>query len=396
MNLISDIVADAHEFKKIRHLLHANPETAFEEHDTSTLVSQKLEEWGLEVYSGMAGTGVIGVLKGQPGTKAVGLRADMDALPMQENNTFSHCSTRKGKMHACGHDGHTAMLLAAAKQLSADRSFKGTVNFIFQPAEEGGGGAKRMIEEGLFEKFECDAVFALHNWPGLKAGTFATRPGPIMASCNQFSITIHGKGGHAAIPHQSADPVLASAQVVSALQSVVSRNTSPLESAVLSVTSLQAGSSFNIIPDQARIGGTVRTFSLAVLDMIEQRMQALATLTAQAHGCQAEFSFVRQAIPTVNDAEQTAFAVEVMQSIVGEAKVNHDVEPTMGAEDFAFMLAEKPGCYAFIGNDSAKQGSNFGLHHPEYDFNDDLIALGASYWVKLAKAFLDSPNQIKN
>lgn len=394
MNLISDIVADAHEFKKIRHLLHANPEIAFEEHDTSTLVSQKLEEWGLEVYSGMAGTGVIGVLKGQPGTKAIGLRADMDALPMQENNTFAHCSTRKGKMHACGHDGHTAMLLAAARQLSADRSFTGTVNFIFQPAEEGGGGAKRMIEEGLFDKFECDAVFALHNWPGLKAGTFATRPGPIMASCNQFSITIHGKGGHAAIPHQSADPVLAAAQVVSALQSVVSRNTSPLESAVLSVTSLQAGSSFNIIPDQARIGGTVRTFSLAVLDMIEQRMQALATLTAQAHGCQAEFNFVRQAIPTVNHAEQTAFAVEVMQSIVGEAKVNQDVEPTMGAEDFAFMLAEKPGCYAFIGNDRANQGSNFGLHHPQYDFNDDLIALGASYWVRLAHAFLNDAHAL--
>jgi len=390
MNLIADIVAASHEFKEIRHRLHAHPETAFEEHDTSQLVVEKLKEWGLEVYTGMAGTGVIGVLRGQPGAKSIGLRADMDALPMQEHNTFAHCSTRNGKMHACGHDGHTAMLLAAAKQLSLDPGFRGTIHFIFQPAEEGGGGAKRMIEEGLFERFPCDAVFALHNWPGLQAGTFATRPGPIMASCNQFSITIHGKGGHAAMPQKTIDPVLAAAQVVCALQSVVSRNTSPLESAVVSVTSLQAGSSFNIIPEQAQIGGTVRTFSVTVLDMIEKRMQEISTLTAQTHGCQAEFHFHRQAIPTVNDAEQTAFAVAVMKSIVGDTHVNSNVEPTMGAEDFAFMLAERPGCYAFIGNDSARQGDNFGLHHPAYDFNDDLISLGASYWVKLANAFLSS------
>lgn len=390
MNLIADIVAGSHEFKEIRHRLHAHPETAFEEHDTSQLVANKLKEWGLEVYSGIAGTGVIGVLRGQLGTKSIGLRADMDALPMQEHNTFAHCSTRHGKMHACGHDGHTAMLLAAAKQLAFDRSFQGTIHFIFQPAEEGGGGAKRMIEEGLFERFPCDAVFALHNWPGLKAGTFATRSGPIMASCNQFSITIHGQGGHAAMPQKSIDPVLAAAHVVSALQSVVSRNASPLESAVLSVTRLQAGSSFNIIPDHAHISGTVRTFSLSVLDMIEKRMEEISTLTAKAHGCRAEFDFHRQAIPTVNDADQTAFAVEVMQAIVGADKVNMNVEPTMGAEDFAFMLARKPGCYAFIGNDGEDQHRcNFGLHHPQYDFNDEVIALGASYWVKLAKTFLD-------
>ncbi|MGY1488952.1 M20 aminoacylase family protein [Methylobacillus pratensis] len=389
-NLIPDIVARSAEFKGIRRLLHAHPETAFEEHETGTLIASKLNEWGIEVHCGIGGTGVVGVLRGRPGDKCIGLRADMDALPMQEGNSFAHCSRYREKMHACGHDGHVAMLLAAARQLAESSEFKGTVNFIFQPAEEGGSGAKRMIADGLFERFPCDAVFALHNWPGLAAGTFATRPGPIMASCNEFNITIHGKGGHAAIPQQSNDPILAAAQVVSALQSVVSRNISPLDSVVLSVTRLQAGTGFNIIPDSAQIGGTVRTFSLPVLDMMEKRMESICKLTAQAHGCSAEFRFLRQSIPTVNDAEQTALALDVMRSVVGQDQVNAEAEPTMGAEDFAFMLAKRPGCYAFIGNDAQSPATErFGLHHPRYDFNDDLIPLGASYWVKLVNAFLD-------
>jgi amidohydrolase len=390
MNLIPDVVEQSNAFKSIRRHIHAHPEIAFEEYDTSKLVAGMLEEWGLEVHREIAGTGVVGVLRGQAGAKSIGLRADMDALPMQENNTFSHCSHNNGKMHGCGHDGHITMLLAAARHLSLNRTFKGAINFIFQPAEEGGGGAKRMIEEGLFERFPCDAVFALHNWPGLHAGEFATRSGPIMASCNQFSITVHGRGGHAAMPQHTIDPILAAANIVSALQSVVSRNTSPLDNAVLSVTSLQAGSSFNIIPDQARIGGTVRTFDMTVLDMIEKRMEDISKLTAQAHGCHAEFSFHRQSIATVNDADQTAFASSIMSAIVGSENVNTDIEPTMGAEDFAYMLSERPGCYAFIGNDmQAKNSRNFSLHHPSYDFNDDVISLGASYWVKLANAFLD-------
>jgi amidohydrolase len=393
MNLINDVVEQSDEFRKIRHRLHANPEIAFEEYETSKLVSSLLEEWGVEVYRNIAGTGVVGVLRGQAGSKSIGLRADMDALPMQENNTFSHCSHNHGKMHGCGHDGHTTMLLAAARHLSLKRTFKGTINFIFQPAEEGGGGAKRMIEERLFERFPCDAVFALHNWPGVNAGEFAARPGPIMASCNEFRITVHGRGGHAAMPQHVIDPILAAANIVSTLQSVVSRNTSPLDNVVLSVTSVQAGSSFNIIPDQAQIGGTVRTFNMSVLDMVERRMQEIANLTAQAHGCHAEFSFHRQSIPTVNDADQTEFALDIMSSLVGVKNVNRNIEPTMGAEDFAFMLAQRPGCYAFIGNDvKSDSGQNFGLHHPNYDFNDDVISLGASYWVKLANAFLGHAN----
>lgn len=390
-SLIPDIVARSAEFKIIRRLLHAHPETAFEEHETSTLIANKLKEWGIEVHNSIGGTGVVGVLRGQPGGKSIGMRADMDALPMQESNTFPHRSRLSGKMHACGHDGHATMLLAAAHQLAQHREFKGIINFIFQPAEEGGSGANQMIQDGLFERFPCDAVFALHNWPGLAAGTFATRSGPIMASCNQFKITIHGKGGHAAMPQQSNDPILAAAHIVSTLQSVVSRNTSPLDSVVLSVTHLQAGTGFNITPESAQIGGTVRTFSLSVLDMVEKRMEGICKLTAQAHDCVAEFSFHRQSIPTVNDIDQTAFALDIMRSIVGEDQVSADIEPTMGAEDFAFMLAKKPGCYAFIGNDAIAKNfdrEKFGLHHPRYDFNDDLIPLGASYWVKLAHTFL--------
>lgn len=390
-NLIPEIVSSSSEFKSIRRLLHARPETAFEEHETSTLVAEKLKEWGIEVHKGIGGTGVVGVLRGLSGVKSIGLRADMDALPMEECNTFPHRSQFSGKMHACGHDGHTTMLLAAAHYLSQRRNFKGIINFIFQPAEEGGCGAEQMIQDGLFERFPCDAVFALHNWPGLPAGEFATRPGPIMASCNQFKITIHGKGGHAAMPQQSNDPILAASHIVSSLQSVVSRSTSPLDSVVLSVTNIQAGTGFNITPDSAQIGGTVRTFSLPLLDMVEKRMENICKYTAQANGCIAEFNFHRQSIPTVNDIDQTNFSLDVMRSIVGEEKVDSATEPTMGAEDFAFMLAKKPGCYAFIGNGGFEKElelETFGLHHPRYDFNDDVISLGASYWVKLAQAFL--------
>lgn len=390
-DLVPEIVANSEEFKRIRRLLHAQPEAAFEEYQTSSLVTKKLKEWGIDVHSDIGGTGIVGVLRGRSGPKSIGLRADMDALPMEEGNTFPHRSRISGRMHACGHDGHTTMLLAAAHHLAQRRAFKGVVNFIFQPAEEDGSGAARMIQDGLFERFPCDAIFALHNWPGLVAGTFATRPGAIMASCNKFKITIYGKGGHAAMPEQNRDPILVAAHVVSALQSVVSRNSSPLDSVVLSVTYLQGGTGFNITPDDAQIGGTVRTFSLSVLDMVERRMESICKLTAQTYGCDAQFSFYRQSIPTVNDVDQTSFALDTMRSIVGPDKVSANIEPTMGAEDFAYMLAKKPGCYAFIGNDAETKDlekENFGLHHPRYDFNDHLIPLGASYWVRLTHAFL--------
>ncbi|MCB5190919.1 M20 family metallopeptidase [Methylobacillus arboreus] len=398
MDLIPEILASVAEFEGIRHVIHAHPETGYEEHQTSALIADKLAEWGLEVHRGISGTGVVGVLHGYQSGRSIGLRADMDALNMQEQNDFAYRSRYAGKMHACGHDGHVAMLLAAARQLAFKPDFKGTVNFIFQPAEEGGSGAARMMEEGLFERFPCDAIFALHNWPGLPAGEFATRPGPIMASCNEFRITIYGKGSHAAIPQDGADPILTAAHIVCALQSVVTRNKRPIDSAVLSVTQIEAGTSFNIIPDTARIGGTVRTFSLEVLDMMEQRMQEIVLLTAQAHGCNADFSFLRQSMPTINDATQTAFACGIMRQVAGADKVNDAVEPTMGAEDFAYMLAKKPGCYAFIGNGAKPRSGNhvYGLHHPRYDFNDGIIPLGASYWVKLVTAFLDDAEQLSD
>jgi len=318
----------------------------------------------------------------------------MDALPLQEHNTFSHSSQNPGKMHACGHDGHTAMLLGAAEYLSNHRDFKGTVIFIFQPAEEGGAGAREMIKDGLFKQFPCDAVFGLHNWPGLAEGNFGVTAGPMMASSNTFEITIKGKGGHAALPHNSADPVLTGVQVVQALQSIVTRNKRPVDAAVLSVTQFHAGETSNVIPDSAFIGGTIRTFTLEVLDLMEQRLREIAEHTANAFDCHAEIIFSRNYPPLINHAKEVRFAGEVMKELVGEDRVDMDIDPTMGAEDFAFMLLEKPGCYVFLGNgdgDHRSVGHGMGpchLHNPSYDFNDALIPIGVSYWVKLAQRYL--------
>ena len=396
MKTIDSIVTQAAEMATLRRDIHAHPELCFKEVRTAEVVAQKLTEWGIPIHRGLGTTGVVGIVKNGTSNRAIGLRADMDALPMQEFNTFSHASQHAGKMHACGHDGHTAMLLAAAQHLAKHRHFDGTVYLIFQPAEEGGGGAREMIKEGLFEQFPMDAVFGMHNWPGGEVGQFAASAGPVMASSNDFCITIKGKGGHAAMPHNGLDPVPVACQMVLAFQTIISRNTRPIDAGVVSVTMIHAGEANNVIPDSVELRGTVRTFTVAVLDRIEQRMRQIAEHTCAAFEATCEFEFVRNYPPTINSAKEAEFARQVMASIVGEDQVLVQ-EPTMGAEDFSFMLQAKPGCYSFIFNgDGAHREMGHGggpcmLHNPSYDFNDDLIPLGATYWVRLAEAWLKAP-----
>ena len=395
MNLIDRVVQFHHEIRDIRRDIHAHPELRFEEHRTADVVAAKLQEWGIPVLRGLGGTGVVGTISNGTSGRAIGLRADIDALPMQEHNEFPHRSRNHGRMHACGHDGHTAMLLGAARYLAKHRNFDGTVHLIFQPAEEGGAGAQRMIDDGLFEKAPCDAVFGMHNWPGMKVGQFALLEGPVMASSNEFTITISGKGGHAAMPHNGVDPVLVATHVVQALQSIITRNKKPIDTAVISATQIHAGDAFNVIPDSATINGTVRTFTIEVLDLVETRMRQIVEQLPTAFGASGSLKFHRNYPPTINHAAETGFARRVLQDIVGADNVL-DFEPTMGSEDFAFMLQVKPGCYIAIGNgdgDHRESGHGMGpcmLHNPSYDFNDDLIPIGATYWVRLAESFLAS------
>jgi amidohydrolase len=394
MQLIDSIVEFQSELQRIRRDIHAHPELRFEEKRTAELVAQKLTEWGIPILRGMGGTGVVGVIKNGGSTRSIGLRADMDALPMQEFNQFPHASRHEGIMHGCGHDGHTAMLLGAAYYLSRHRQFDGTVYLIFQPAEEGGGGAKRMMDDGLFEQCPMDAVFGMHNWPGTATGAFGVTAGPMMASSNEFEVVIKGKGAHAAQPYKGIDPIMVAVQIAQSWQTIITRNRNPLDAAVLSITQIHAGSATNVIPDEATLTGTVRTFTLPVLDLIEERMRTIARHTADAFDAQIDFCFVRNYPPLINHAKETEFAVDVMRSVVGADKVDTHAEPTMGAEDFAYMLQEKPGCYVFLGNgDGAHRLTGHGLgpcnlHNPSYDFNDDLLPIGATYWVRLAEAFL--------
>ncbi len=400
MKLIDDIVAATPGITQVRRDIHAHPELCFQEVRTADLVATKLTEWGIPIHRGLGTTGVVGTVHGRDGGacgRAIGLRADMDALPMTELNTFPHASTHAGKMHACGHDGHTAMLLAAAQHLAQHRDFDGTVYLIFQPAEEGGGGAREMIKDGLFDKFPMDAVYGMHNWPGLPVGSFAVSAGPVMASSNEFHITIRGKGGHAALPHNGIDPVPVACQMVQAFQTIVTRNKKPVDAAVISVTMIHTGEATNVIPDSCEIQGTVRTFSIEVLDLIEQRMREVAQHTSAAFGATCEFKFKRNYPPTINHPNEAAFARQVMAGLVGAEQVLPQ-EPTMGAEDFAYMLQARPGAYVFIANgDGAHRGAYEGgghdvgpcmLHNPHYDFNDALIPLGASFWVKLVEQWL--------
>jgi hippurate hydrolase len=393
MKVLDSLALEAAGIVAVRRDIHAHPELSFEEQRTADVVAAKLTEWGIEVHRGMGRTGVVGVLKHGSSDRTIGLRADMDALPMQEFNQFPHTSQHAGKMHACGHDGHVAMLLAAAQHLSRVQNFDGTVYFIFQPAEEGGGGAREMMKDGLFAKFPMQAVFGMHNWPGLEVGKFALSAGPVMASSNEFKITIHGKGSHAALPHNGIDPVPVACQMVQAFQTIISRNKKPLDAGVISVTMIHTGEATNVVPDVCEMQGTVRTFSVEVLDLIEQRMREVAQHTCAAFGASCSFEFERNYPPTINHAAETAFAQGVMAGVVGQDNVVLQ-EPTMGAEDFSYMLQAVPGAYCFIGNGDGvhrEMGHGEGpctLHNPNYDFNDDLIPLGGTYWVRLVEAWL--------
>jgi hippurate hydrolase len=391
MQVIDTIAAQAAGIAAVRRDIHAHPELCFEELRTADLVAQNLADWGIPIHRGLGTTGVVGIVHGRDGGacgRAIGLRADMDALPMQEFNTFDHASRHPGKMHACGHDGHTAMLLAAAQHLAQHRDFDGTVYLIFQPAEEGGGGAREMIKDGLFERFPMEAVFGMHNWPGMAVGQFAVSPGPVMASTSEFKITIRGKGGHAAMPHTGIDPVPIACQMVQSFQTIISRNKKPVDAGVISVTMIHAGEATNVVPDSCELQGTVRTFTLEVLDLIEQRMRKIAQHACAAHDAQCEFEFVRNYPPTVNAPAEAAFARKA--NVLAQ-------EPTMGAEDFSYMLQALPGAYCFIANgdgDHRAMGHGGGpctLHNPSYDFNDALIPLGATYWVRLAHEWLNQP-----
>ncbi|MBT5264165.1 MAG: amidohydrolase [Rhodospirillaceae bacterium] len=384
INRIADFHDDMTEW---RQQLHRHPETAYEEFWTSDYIAERLESFGIEIHRGLAGTGVIGTLKGQSDNgKAIALRADMDALDIIEANDFAHKSLNPGKMHACGHDGHSTMLLGAAKYLSETRNFDGTVHFIFQPAEENEGGAKRMVEEGLFDKFPVDTVWGMHNWPGMPVGTFATKEGPMMAAYDNFDITIQGVGGHGAMPHLGVDPILVGSHIVTQLQAIPARNISAMDAVVISVTQFHGGDAYNVIPDKITLAGTVRTFNAAVQDEMGPRMKTIVDGVCSSFGASAEFVYRKGYPPTINSEDATRAASEVLSEMVGSDKVMRDPTPAMGSEDFSFMLLERPGTYIWIGNGPAKPEQQ--LHNPGYDFNDEVLPIGATYWSRLVETQL--------
>lgn len=375
----------------LRRDIHAHPELAFGEVRTSDLVARELAAYGLEVHRGLAKTGVVGILRWGSGKRAVGLRADMDALPLLEKNSFPHHSQHEGKMHGCGHDGHTAMLLGAARYLGQHHDefdLDGTLYFIFQPAEESEGGAAVMIEDGLFSLFPMDSVFGLHNWPGIPAGEIAVMPGPVMAGTCALQISVSGHGCHAAMPNLGVDTMLTASHLVLALQSVVARNVHPCESAVVSVTQIHGGEALNVIPDDAVLRGTIRTFKPDVQETVERSIERICAGVASAFGAQINVVFDQRYPPTVNSAVETELCRQVATNVFGESRVRTNDLPSMGAEDFAYMLQEKPGCYVWLGNGAGSGGCS--LHNPHYDFNDDILPLGVSYWVTLAQSALAS------
>ncbi|WP_422016937.1 M20 aminoacylase family protein [Reyranella sp.] len=375
------------EISAIRRDIHAHPELAFEENRTSDVVAAKLEEWGLEVTRGLGKTGLVGTLRKGNSLKSIGLRADMDCLPMDEANDFAHRSTSPGRMHACGHDGHTAMLLGAAKMLSETRNFEGAVHFIFQPAEEGGGGAKVMIEDGLFEKFPCDAVFAIHNKPGVPVGHIVTKGGPLLAAADRWDIRITGRGGHAAHPHSTLDPMVVGANIVMALQTIVSRNIDPIDAGVVTVGFFHAGSAYNVIPGDAHIGGTTRTTTPANRELVKRRIDEICEGAARMHGVKIEVEHKPGYPPTVNDVEQARFAADVAAGVCGEHAVEDNTRPSMGAEDFSYMLEKVPGAMVWLGNGGGP--GTVSLHNSRYDFNDMAIPFGVSFFVRTVERFLD-------
>ena len=385
MNLINDIVALSDEMQQWRRHIHAHPELAFKEYDTASFVAEKLQQFGLEIHQGLAGTGVVGSITRGGSNRAIGLRADLDALPIEETNQFSHRSKHPGIMHACGHDGHTCMLLGAAKHLAQADSFEGTVHFIFQPAEENEGGARTMIEDGLFERFPVESVFGMHNIPGMAVGSFAIKPGPMMAAFDVFDIKITGTGGHAAMPHLAIDPILVGTKIVEAFQTIVSRTINPQEPTVLSVTQFHGGDAYNVIPNDLVISGCTRCFSQSIQAQLESSMKTVAEDIARAHGACAEFRYERRYPPTINSEQEAETARQAAAQVVGSSNV-HDPRPSMGSEDFAYMLQAKPGSYIWIGNGDG-EGSCM-VHNPGYDFNDEILPIGASYWVQLVNNIL--------
>jgi len=385
MRTIPEIESYRDDLVRWRRDIHAHPELAYEETRTAAFVADCLERWGLDVDRGLATTGVVGTLSKGEGP-SVGLRADMDALPILEANEFEYRSKYDGKMHACGHDGHTAMLLGAARHLAEHADFSGTIHFIFQPAEEAAGGAKVMIDEGLFERFPVDSVFGMHNWPGLSAGRFAMRPGPMMASLDCFDIRVEGRGTHGALPHYGIDPILTSALIIEAVQSIVSRNVDPLLAAVISVTKVHGGDAHNIIPESVELGGGIRCFDPDLRAYLKARLKEVIDGVASASRARADIEFVSGYPAVINEATSTRLAAQVASEIVGSDCVDSAAEPVLGSEDFSFMLERKPGCYVFIGNGEG-EGSCM-IHNSGYDFNDEILTLGATYWVRLAQAFL--------
>ncbi|NBB83760.1 MAG: amidohydrolase [Alphaproteobacteria bacterium] len=384
MPIINSIAAMKDEMTEWRRDIHAHPEIAFEEVRTAGIVADKLKSWGLEVHTGIARTGVVGVLRGNGGGgRSIGLRADMDALPMDEENDFPHKSRTPGKFHGCGHDGHTTMLLGAAKYLAETRNFDGTVTFIFQPGEEGAGGGRLMVEEGLFDRFDCDEVYALHNWPDLPVGEVGVKAGPMMAASDLFDITITGKGGHAAMPHKGIDPVVVAAQLVTAFQSLVTRRIDPLDPAVISVTQIHTGSAYNVVPAEARLNGTVRTLRADTRDFVEAGMARIVQNLGAAFEVETHFDYRRGYPPTVNPEREAAIAREIAESVLGDGKVHTELPPVMGAEDFAYMLEARPGAYLWVGQAGGPGACS--VHNPRYDFNDDILPIGSSLLASLVE-----------
>ncbi len=384
MPLKEEIIAFQDEITAWRRDIHAHPETAFEETRTSAFVAEKLETFGLPVHRGLAKTGVVGTLKVGDSNRAIGLRADLDALDILEENTFAHASTHPGKMHACGHDGHTAMLLAAARYLSETRRFNGTVQFIFQPAEENVAGGRVMVEEGLFDLFPVEAVYGMHNQPGLPLGTFGVRTGSAMASADMFEITITGKGSHAAHPHQGVDPVVTAAEIILAFQRIAARSVNPIESAVVSVTQIEGGTTTNIIPEAVTLRGTCRALKPDVQDLIQARMEEIVKGITAAHGLRYDFEYDRRYPVLINTREETAASARAAAAVVGAENVVTNLPPVMGSEDFAWMLQDHPGCYIRVGNGEGEDGGCI-VHNPNYDFNDEAAIYGASYWASLVE-----------
>ena len=387
MNLLTLPFLD--ELAAIRRDIHAHPELAFQETRTADIVARELSSYGLEVHRGLAGTGVVGVLRKGDSRRAVGLRADMDALPVPEKNTFAHASRNPGRMHACGHDGHTAMLLGAARYLAgniASVAFAGTVYFIFQPAEESEGGGKVMVEDGLFRQFPMDAVFGLHNWPDMPVGEMAAMPGPVMAGTCVFEIRLRGQGCHAAMPHQGVDTLVAASHLVLALQTIAARNVPPCEAAVVSVTQIHGGDALNVIPDDAVLRGTVRSFKPEIQALVEAAIHRVCAGIESTFGVQADISYDQRYPATVNSVPETDVCREAAAGVLGVGKVRRNESPSMAAEDFSYMLREKPGCYVWLGNGPGTGGCT--LHNPHYDFNDQILGIGVSYWVRLVETAL--------